>query len=236
MIESAGEDNRKVNLTNESVNKSDFIILSTLIFILILLGQLFMIPEPVLSAGDYTARSTQPPPEFYRNLSEEKDNFSIIEYPAIMQDHYNPFPHYQSVHKKEILNGYYFSHALKKQWTFKKMLNTKMWPLEILSSRLEIKKIYFNFIIDLFTNGIDLYDINSIRNSRAKYIILHKNIKDEISAVKGDSRPDKDLMRTDLLEILEHVRRVSFHFKNYYQRHFGEPFYEDELLVVFQVK
>ena len=150
-------------------------------------------------------------PEFYKNLSKEKGEFSIIEYPVTVQDRYNPFPYYQSFHRKKILNGYFLSHALKKQWKIKDILASNVWLVEIIMSRLENNKLNLSKLIDLFSNFIDLYDINALRNSGARYIILHKNIKDEIMAVKDDPRIYKDFMKgAGSQKIRRHIGRTAY--------------------------
>lgn len=175
-------------------------------------------------------------PEFYRTLSKGKGNFSIIEYPAIVQDRFNPFPYYQSYHQKKILNGYFLSHALKKQWKIKNIFETNVWPVEIILSSLENNKINLSKVINIFPDFVDLHNIHSIRNSGAKYIILHKIIKDEIIAVKNDPQVHGDVMKgADSIKIWRHVYRFSFHLKEYYRRYFGEPVYENNLLIVFKV-
>lgn len=175
-------------------------------------------------------------PEFYRTLKKEKENFSIIEYPVIIQDRYNPIYYYQSYHRKKILKGYFLSHALKKQWRIRHKGNVSIWPVEIMLSLLENNKINFSKIINLFHDFIDLYDIPSIRNSGAKYIILHKNIKDEFGALNDDSQVYGDLLKDeDNRNILKHIDKFSFHFKAYYKRYFGEPHYENNFLVVFRI-
>ncbi|HDH05285.1 MAG TPA: hypothetical protein ENH01_06175 [Nitrospirae bacterium] len=166
----------------------------------------------------------------------EKGEFSIVEYPVIAQDRYNPFPYYQSFHRKKILNGYFLSHALKKQWKTRDILASDVWLVEIIMSRIENNKLNFSRLVNLSGNFIDLYDINALRSSGAKYIILHKNIGDEIMSVKDDPRVYKDFMKgTNSREILRHIGRFSSHFNEYFRRYFGEPVYENDLLIVFRI-
>ncbi|MEE9118011.1 MAG: hypothetical protein V3U02_05395 [Calditrichia bacterium] len=176
-------------------------------------------------------------PEFYRTLKKEKENFSIIEYPVIIQDRYNPIYYYQSYHRKKILKGYFLSHALKKQWRIRHKGNVSIWPVEIMLSLLENNKINFSKIINLFHDFIDLYDIPSIRNSGAKYIILHKNIKDESLAVKDSNRDYSEIIKRPENQVIwNHIYNFSSHFKEFYKRYFGEPLYENYFLIVFQIK
>ena len=175
-------------------------------------------------------------PGFYKALLKEKGDFSIIEYPAIIQDRYNPLPYYQSFHQKKILNGYFLSHALKKQLETRDILASNVWLVEIIMSRLENNKLNFSKIIDLFSNFIDLYDIDALRNSGARYIILHKNIKDEIMAVKDDPLVYEDFMKgSGSQKIQRHIGKFSSNFNKYFKRYFGEPVYENNLLIVFRI-
>lgn len=203
-----------------------------LLLFCLLPAQVLPVDGPHTRESSYSEKSNIP--EFYKMLSKEKGNFSIIEYPAIVQDRYNPVPYYQSFHEKNVLRGYFFSHALKKQFKIKNMLNNKIWPLETIFSRLEIKKTYFTFIMNFFPDIIDLYDINSIRNSGAKYIILHKQMKDEVLAVTEDPQ-FKEKFANVTQNIWEQFYRSSLHFKGYYQRYMGDPVFEDKLLVVFKI-
>lgn len=167
---------------------------------------------------------------FYKRLSEEKGEFSVIEYPMIVPDHYNIYPDYQSLHKKEILIGYFYSHALKKQWHVKNESDTDIWPLEVILGNLDNKKINLANM-----NIIDLYDINSLRSSKAKYIILHKHLVEEIISVQKGLQNYNDLtIESDSL-IFRHIYNFSLHFKKYYQRYFGKPVFEDKWLIVFQI-
>jgi hypothetical protein len=173
--------------------------------------------------------------EFYKKLSKEKGEFSIIEYPVIVQNSYNPFPYYQSLHQKKVLNGYFLSRALKKQWGIRDILDADIWLAEIILSRLENNKIDISKITDLFTNIIYLYDISAIRNSRAKYIILHKHIMEEIINIQKDLKNNTDFIKDPDSNISRHVYNFSRHFKNYYYRYFGKPVFEDQWLIIFQI-
>lgn len=180
-------------------------------------------------------------PEFYESLSKEKGEFSIIEYPAIVQDRYNPFPYYQSFHKRKYLNGYFHSHVLKKQWGIKNIFDSPVYPVEIILSRFVIlgrlvdNKIDLTNIIDLFSGMIDLYDIRALRNSGARYILLHKHIMEEIIIVQNKLQNNNDLVNEQDSEIAKHVYNYSLHLKKYYKKYFGQPVHENTSLIVFQI-
>ena len=175
-------------------------------------------------------------PEFYRALSKEEGDFKIIEYPVIIQDRFNPFPDYQYYHKKKILNGYFQSHALKKQWALKDIQHANLWPLEVIASKLENNKINFSRLLNMFHNFIDLYNIPSIKNSGAKYLIIHKHIITEINAVKDINGAFGDMLKNDInLKALKQTYNFTLHFKAYYKQYFGSPVYQDSQIIVFEI-
>ena len=175
-------------------------------------------------------------PEFYSRLSKEEGDFSIIEYPTIIQDRFNPLYQYQAVHGKKMLHGYFQSHALKKEWGIPEVIKNNVLLAEVVFSRLESKKLNLSGIARLLPGFIDLYDIPSLKRSGAKYIIIHKNIKQEVIALKNDPVLTNEITKgNNDKKIWQHTTRSALHLKSYLSRYFGKPIYEDDILIAINI-
>jgi len=169
---------------------------------------------------------------FYQSLAEDSSIHQIIEYPAIVQDKFNPYPSYQHIHRKKLLYGYIQSHALKRQWTVPDVIRSNIWVLDVILSRLENNKINFSKIRHLLGNTVDLYDFAAIEKTRADYLILHKDIGREISInTHHEYSPDSPEGRM-LSHAVRSVKHLAVHFSHYACK----PVYEDKWITVFQLK
>ncbi len=164
--------------------------------------------------GSFT--DTENIPSFYQRLSSQPDADVIIECPMLIRDHYNLYYYYQYFHKKWIIVGYY-SPREHLEVKFGDMVYGDMYTCEVLYKVSDASKLRF-------TNMIDMTDIVAIRNSRAKYIILHKNIESEmaLNIPSNAAKPDAFL----------YLRTV--HLNKLYRNSFGPPVFEDDNLLVFE--
>ena len=88
----------------------------------------------------------------------------------------------------------------------------------------------------MFHNFIDLYDIPSIKESGAKYIILHQHIINELNATKNIDGTFKDRLKSEVnLKVLKQTYNFTLHFKEYYKQYFGNPVYQDNHIIVFEI-
>lgn len=145
-------------------------------------------------------------PSFYHQLAKEPDT-TIIEYPMTYFDQLNLYYYYQQFHKKKVLAGYLTE--LPRKFPYK-----GIWIDDVLALEPDKNKL-------MFRNMIDLSDIDKLRQSEAKYVILHKNnIAGEWSA--HDFRCTKKRFLPLILE-------------EEFTRHFGQPIFEDHNLIVFRI-
>ena len=232
-------------MLKQFLNRTNIIII-TIVFFVCIFSVLYMYSGQFLfgniiytiQSSDHLSDITQGHdiPEFYSRLSKESGNFSIIEYPTIIQDRFNPLYQYQALHGKKILHGYFQSHALKKEWKIPEVIKNNVLLAEVIFSRLESKKLNLSGIVNLLPGVIDLYDIPSLKKSGAKYIILHKNIKDEIIALKNSPDLTNELAKgNNDKKIWQHSTRSALHLKSYYSRYLRKPVYEDDVLIVVEI-
>lgn len=202
-------------------------------------GELLLPAEFPFSRPDHSNQNktiSETIPDFYRALSNEKGDFKIIEYPVMVQERFNPIPDYYRYHGKKILNGYFQSPSLKKQWGLKDIRRTDIWPLEMIASKLENNKINLSGLLNFFHNFIDLYDLAALKDSGAKYIILHKHILDDITSVKNITESENNMLKISTnLTVLEQSYKFTQHLKAYYEQYFGNPVYQDSRLIVFEI-
>lgn len=173
-------------------------------------------------------------PEFYKRLSQDKQDYAILEVPIEYCD--GCFMGYQTVHNKKIVNGA-FTRKSPNTTSF-----IDMTPLiQALKSPIPARKYYQNQIISKIINANpeaadiikkyieaegDVYsysetnnktqvqptkqDIKKLQENNIKYIIIHKDYLDAVTFKKMN-----DLVRNLLNN--------------------KPPFYEDEKLVVYEI-
>ena len=95
--------------------------------------------------------------------------------------------------------------------------------------------VYANWFIDLplsripdktklnFHNIIDMLNIESLKNSKAKYIILHRNLMAEISRY---SKSSSHVM---------YAKPVAY-LDDFYRKRLGPPVFETQHLIIFEIR
>ena len=158
-------------------------------------------------------------PAFYDRLSEDLKAEAVIEYPFVTPWHYNPYHIYQRRHRKKVLIG-------RDEWTYVVQVLPIMHP-------------------DLhLANSIDLTNSKAIRQSKASYILVHKDLLAELLHLWRDEPKRKTA--------LEAIARNSENINQIYYFHpardssarilpvltgfFGPPVYEDEWMVAFKAR
>lgn len=141
---------------------------------------------------------------FYFTLESDPGSYSIIEYPMVIGDHYNFFFYYQHFHRKNVFAGY------MTQMDVEGLVRPRGrvygdWPIDAVFSRR-----YYDVTNLNFRNMIDILNVDAVRRTRARYLILHKILRGETYGP------------------------VQF-LAGYFSPHFGKPVFEDYLVVVFQI-
>ncbi|MCU7835958.1 MAG: glycosyltransferase family 39 protein [gamma proteobacterium symbiont of Taylorina sp.] len=108
---------------------------------------------------------------FYFQIKKQKNIDTIIEYPMFIGFHFNFNYYYQYFHKKRIIAGY-ITTLKNDEIPVKRNVNGYLLFGHVLSRINEKEKLKFN-------NMVDVSNINSVLNSGAQYIILHKNLASE---------------------------------------------------------
>ncbi len=147
---------------------------------------------------------------FYHWLRMEKDADIIVEFPMMLGDHYNPYYYYQHFHKKRVLIGYDKNCPQNLVLLVLGHVVANTYVDEIFSRVADHQKIKFR-------NMIDMTDIEALRRSEARYIVLHYRFEGELSKVTAN-HPNMDAL----------IRL--------YEQSFGPPIYRDYHLVVFMNK
>ena len=131
----------------------------------------------------------------------------------MLGDHFNLYYYYQHFHKKTVIAGY-ITKIKSPQDGLQYFVHADMYVGQVLSRVPDKSKLKFE-------NLIDVENIDKLRQSRAKYIILHKNLSAEWSAPLQHRRPD-------ICPAVTYLNRI-------YRETFGLPVYEDENLIVFRI-
>lgn len=155
-------------------------------------------------------------PEFYKKIESEQA-YTIIEYPMSFVDQMNLYYYYQHFHKKKILAGYVVASD------YNVILATHMSWLDNYLSIINLFQGKENY---KFRNMVDMKDIKALKESSAKYIILHKKLI-----------PDEWIMHCNncaynMGEIAKTVSTLSLHYPQF----FGNPVFQDDKLIVFENK
>lgn len=145
---------------------------------------------------------------FYRQLAAEPGGFSIIEYPMMVGDHFNPYYYYQHFHRKPVCIGYSRRHPNPSTMTAG-MLGGNAWVDEVLTmipSSVELR----------FRNMVDLDDLQSVGQIGSRYVLFHKRFEAELSRVAARN--------PEVERLIEKYRALV-----------GVPIYEDSLITVFRI-
>ncbi len=150
---------------------------------------------------------TEDIPDFYPQLANES-KIKIIEYPMSFVDVFNPYYYYQHVHRQTVLIGYV-------PRTIVSQGSIVIWVDQALGLVQESNKLHFR-------NMVDLEDLDAVRSSGAKYIILHPNLLPEPWAeLSGYSHQGQPFGAAALTESLIKA--------------FGSPIVSDKNITVFEL-
>jgi len=158
-------------------------------------------------------------PLFYRRLSQDLNKYIIIEYPMDIADASNLLYYYQHIHKKRIMAGYVLQSVVAGYIEMHGIPTTTLtrFTYEYIDERLEnvdSKKLNFR-------NMINMVNIDAIKASQARYIVLHKDVQH----VQNDSSTDATVM----------VYKPILYLQELYQKFWGIPVFEDRNIIVFKI-
>lgn len=112
---------------------------------------------------------------FYRFLRENPNGRSVVEYPMMIGDHFNPLYFYQWYHQRPVLVGYALESesrdALPGGGVYGNTYIDEV--LNLVDDRSRLK----------FKNLVDMDDLGSMRARGAEYLIVHKRFEAELSSV-----------------------------------------------------
>jgi hypothetical protein len=163
-------------------------------------------------------------PQFYHRLAAMQDVAAIIEYPYDVCNFNDQLYYYQHFHKKRVLVGYYVDPALNDY-------SNDLSPEQVRDG-FDTTGVYldgiFYYVPDRgrlgFCSIVDLADADAIARSGADVVVLHK------SAVVMTTAPHGRIGQC----------RVFYHyvdaFRERFQRQFGPPLYEDDVLLCFRLR
>ena len=142
---------------------------------------------------------------FYNSLKPQRSVHTIVEYPAFSPQcmygwEFNPYHTYQKIHGKKVIMGETHESC----------------------AGLVAKGIRLNYLIDIT-------DKNSWIK-RAQYLVVHKNILNEIMTLRRDSHLSINNQRFFTPDYYSKMAGTLLELKNIY----GQPVYEDEYISVFK--
>lgn len=144
---------------------------------------------------------------FYHWLKMEKSAETIIEFPMMVGDHFNPYYYYQHFHKKRVLIGY--DKNCPPLFKMSGAVRANAYVDEVLNHVADQRKLNFS-------NIVDITDLDALRRSGAQYIALHYLFESDLSDV---SMPNPNM------EAL--IKRYKYNF--------GAPVYSDNYMIVFKI-
>jgi hypothetical protein len=116
-------------------------------------------------------------PKFYFEISNDKKINSLIEYPMTVEDHFNILYYYQHFHKKRVFIGFIPETNHDSTIIYNGHVTELLSINEILKPYVEKKRNHLSTLVDLT-------DSNSMENSKANLLVVHKNIMAEIQNSK----------------------------------------------------
>ncbi len=156
-------------------------------------------------------------PDFYRWLAEQPEKFKIIEYPMDIVGDFNFHYYYQHFHKKTVLVGYITNPDIQGYGVPKgksmSLVTPGRYVDKMLSGVPDTNKLKFR-------NMVDMMNISAVWKSGARYIILHKYLSAEMvpSSFEGQ-----------MYMPVAYLNRL-------YRESLGSPIFENQDLVVFEIK
>ena len=161
---------------------------------------------------DKTRTNSQPRPamsRFYERLAEDPEAEAIIEYPVLIGDRFIPYQIYQRVHHKRVFGGYLLVPESENS-EIRHVVAYADWPVGFVLGQLEDPSK------SRFQSYVDLDDLPAVRESGAKYLVVHFNLARELAE------------RT-----LPKNRRASF--DEAFVRKYGPPIFTDNWVAVFSL-
>ena len=156
-------------------------------------------------APEWAASRPANMPLFYRTLPASTQ--CLIEYPLIMEDHFDPYYYYQQYHKKRVIAGYApYVAAAQSQYTG---YDVNVLPISCPPNHARFK------------NLVNMLDAEAVKKTPANYIILHRNLVAEF--LPGKISADKTK--------IEGIEWCAGKL----QKNYGPPVYTDESIIVFDV-
>jgi hypothetical protein len=146
---------------------------------------------------------------FYDQLATDTVSSTIIEFPMMVGDHFNPFYYYQHFHGKRVLIGY-STQFTESRGLAKGNVFGNTYIDEVLSLLPDKGKLRFR-------NLVDMDDAASIAGSGAGYVILHRKFEAELPRVAA---PHPCIPRLE-----EKCRRL-----------YGQPVFDNGNMVVFRLR
>ena len=153
--------------------------------------------------GNFSATEISP---FYAQLANHSACQTIVEFPTMVGDAYNPHYYYQHFHKKRVLLGYCPCFKVS-VGVSRGLAYAETWMDEILSRTAPDGR-------SALRNMVDMSDIPALIRTGASYVILHKKFEAEPSPA-GPAHP------------------CIIHLNDSFRLRLGAPVYEDHLIVVY---
>ncbi len=156
-------------------------------------------------------------PEFYRYLRDQAKETSIIEFPAIISWAWNFYHVYQRFHGKRVKVGYDSDY-------YGPFFGYDSYKDKGMS----------------FSNFVDISHPGRLSNAQADFVVLHKHLWKENVAVALRSPEEKRKMEEELSakpeSLFESMQEYVSTAVVKLESVFGEPFYEDDRIVVYKIK
>jgi hypothetical protein len=156
-------------------------------------------------------------PRFYFDLKEEAKNVRIIEAPPLMKWAFTSYHLYQEIHKKRVTIGYSGS-----------LIEKQASPFRHRGIR--------------FKNYFDMDNIDTLKNSDYKYVIIHHDILKETLLIRKSVNLDFSIRDSKSWEKMEHsllrqrsVKKAKVYIKRFKEL-FGNPYFRNSQMTVFRIK
>jgi hypothetical protein len=167
----------------------------------------FIRPESTRAAMTFDGASIAP---FYSMLAADDAAHTIIEYPMLVGDHFNPYYYYQHFHARRVLIGYLVGLSMRPAAGGGGFIYGNTFVDEVLGMVPDPSTLHLRNMVNAGTGA-------SIRASGADYIVIHKRFEAEFSGLSGPTPP------------VDYVEMVC-------RRSFGRPVFVNENLVAFAVR
>jgi hypothetical protein len=158
-------------------------------------------------------------PIFYEHLANDSSVQSVIEYPVLIADHVNKHYFYQHYHKKRIISGYIIPINKKRDY-----IKLDDIPENIDDGFADADVLIYvsDETLLKFTNMLNILDFNKLKESDARYVILHQNAFSEVFLPK---KIRKNIMSDKVVEDIV----------LYYKQNSWQPVFYDQDIVVFDI-